>query len=471
MEIQKGNRSRHAVLILRMVPVLLLFLLAFGHGAAAQDETRIYLRKGQTAHLTQAGVTRWKSKNRKVARVAQDGTVTAVKRGTAVIVAKLSDSSRVRYKVYVEDSRFGKSFKALRVGKSTTLKIRNTSRKYKVTSSDPSVVRVKKKGKYACKLVGKKVGTAQIIGKWHGITITCDVSVVQNPEDRTGLQTLYMDGNVFKELTWNRSDTGIAVSDVSSYGQSAPLYIHKDGGDGLENIWAETNNGAVQVPGVKLTEEERKGTIKKACAWAKAVCNSKYHGYDMYAYSPWGEIFGQAKENALGTGDYTCFSIPLCAYYFAGVNTLGENLGGPDAKYIPNTTMLWYTGYVSFWNDGDPLQVFVPPYADWQIWERCGFTNIVKQYKKAEKEQANSFIFEPGDILMYQSHAQMVVKRGTLKTAKVAQAHGYGKDRKHIGGDQGSELTVSGIFRKKDFVWVYRFTGEGVKLNTAGLAE
>ena len=60
-------------------------------------------------------------------------------------------------------------------------------------------------------------------------------------------QTLYMDGNLFKELTNRISDTGLYVSSFSSCGQSAPLYIHKDGGDGLENIWAAENNGADPV--------------------------------------------------------------------------------------------------------------------------------------------------------------------------------------------------------------------------------
>ena len=46
-------------------------------------------------------------------------------------------------------------------------------------------------------------------------------------------QTLYMDGNLFKELTNRISDTGLYVGSFSSCGQSAPLYIHKDGGDGL----------------------------------------------------------------------------------------------------------------------------------------------------------------------------------------------------------------------------------------------
>ena len=79
-----------------------------------------------------------------------------------------------------------------------------------------------------------------------------------------------MDGNVFKQMTWNRSDTGVYISNVSRFGQSAPLYIHKDGGDGLENIWAATNNGAVGLPGVSLSAEAVSGTILKACFWARA---------------------------------------------------------------------------------------------------------------------------------------------------------------------------------------------------------
>ncbi len=463
---KKSKYSLMKVCLLFVVMFTLFVFLSHNVQAAA----KVYMKKGQSMQL-RTGATQWKSKKKKVARVTSDGYVYARKKGSAKITCKVGNK-KFTYKVYVEDPKLTAYSQTINAGSSFTLKIKNTSKKYNFTSSNPSVATVTKKSKKKMIVKGLSNGTAAITGTYGNISVTCYVTVINgtaastNPTSATsGLQTLYMDGNVFKEMTWNRSSVALEVSSVSSYGQSAPLYIHKDGGDGLENIWAATNNGAVEVPGAQLSAAEIQGTVDKACAWASAVCNSPYHGYDMYAYAPWGEIFGQAKANALGTGDYTCFSIPLCAYYFAGVNVLGENLGGPNATYIPNTTLLWYTGYVSFWDNGQQTKIFCPPYADWKIYERCGFTNVVKDYKKDRK----NYVFQKGDVLIYQSHAQMVVKAGTLKTARVAQAHGYGKDKKHIGGDQGSELTVSKIFRKKDFVWIMRFTGQGVKLNTVGL--
>ncbi len=466
---EKGRLKIREVIVFFILLVTVI-LLTPHHAKAAK---KVYIAKGEMVQLAQ-GATRWKSSKKSVAKVNQAGYVLGRNRGTSTVTCRFGGKKK-SFKVIVEAPVMNASSLQLEVGKTFTLRLKNTSKKYKFSSSDPSVVGIKRKSKNKYLIKGFKNGTATITATFNRIQVTCTVTVgtgattvkstASTASSKTGLQTLYMDGNVFKEMTWNRSDVAIQVSNVSRYGQSAPLYIHKDGGDGLENIWAAENNGAVEVPGAQLSPAEIQGTVAKACAWASAVCNSPYHGYDMYAYSPWGDIFGQAKANALGTGDYTCFSIPLCAYYFAGVNVLGENLGGPNATYIPNTTLLWYTGYVSFWNNGNPIKIFCPPYADWAIYERCGFTNITSEYKK----DRSSFVFQPGDVLIYESHAQMVVQAGTLSTALVAQAHGYGSDTKHIGGDQGSELTVSKIFRKKDFVWVERFTGQGVRLNTVGL--
>ena len=40
MEIQKGHSVRHAAIIVRMVPFLLLFLMLFGHSAGAEIARR-----------------------------------------------------------------------------------------------------------------------------------------------------------------------------------------------------------------------------------------------------------------------------------------------------------------------------------------------------------------------------------------------------------------------------------------------
>ena len=220
-------------------------------------------------------------------------------------------------------------------------------------------------------------------------SISTPAASVKKLTEDTGQQgnifRMYLsNGDLLKTLTYDRTDTAKYVSSISRYGQSAPLYISADGGDGLENIWSEDNNGAIGVPGAKLSDAAVKGTIKKACLWARAVCDSPYHGYDNghnYDGSQDCWAWGQAKPNALGTGDYCCYSIPLCAYYFAGVNVLGESLGGPDAKYVPHSTLLMHHSDVSFYGVTKKPVVSTGPYDSMYLYPRCGFKDMISSFK------------------------------------------------------------------------------------------
>ena len=283
-------------------------------------------------------------------------------------------------------------------------------------------------------------------------------------------QTLYMDGNLFKELTNRISDTGLYVGSFSSCGQSAPLYIHKDGGDGLENIWAAENNGAVGVPGVRLRKADVMATRQKAAWWARAVCDSPWHGYDVgsgYRNASWGSRYGQAKRKAPGTGDYCCSSLPLCAYYFAGVNLIGEGLGGPDPVYIPHTTLPFYTNQISYYYNGQLYVSGTNSYNLNNFLNLFGFTDVTDRYLADRK----NFRFLTGDIVVLPNHCELVLSDGNRKTAQIAQSHGA--DKKHRGGDQsGTELEVAeGIYGYKKIRHIFRFTGQGVALNTVGLSR
>ena len=283
-------------------------------------------------------------------------------------------------------------------------------------------------------------------------------------------QTLYMDGNLFKELTNRISDTGLYVSSFSSCGQSAPLYIHKDGGDGLENIWAAENNGAVGVPGVRLRKADVMATRQKAAWWARAVCDSPWHGYDVgsgYRNASWGSRYGQAKRKAPGTGDYCCSSLPLCAYYFAGVNLIGEGLGGPDPVYIPHTTLPFYTNQISYYYNGQLYVSGTNSYNLNNFLNLFGFTDVTDRYLADRK----NFRFLTGDIVVLPNHCELVLSDGNRKTAQIAQSHGA--DKKHRGGDQsGTELEVAqGIYGYKKIRHIFRFTGQGVVLNTVGFSR
>ena len=451
---------------------LIVCLLCLGSLHSAHAAKTVTLVVGQTKQLKKSSA-KWNSAKPSVASVSPTGLVTALKKGTCRITARTGKQKSV-WKVKVEAPRLGKTRKVIAVGKGFSLKVKNTTKKFKWSVSDPSVLKIKKKGRNKVKVTGLKNGTANVIATRGTCTLTCTVIVGTGVKNSNGIQTLYLDGNVFKQLTWNRTDTAKYVSSISRYGQSAPLYIHKDGGDGLENIWADTNNGAVGLSGVKLSPQAVQGTIDKACLWARAVADSPYHGYDYGHSYPEAALmytFGQAKPNALGTGDYCCSTIPLCAYYFAGVNVIGENLGGSDAKYIPHSTLLFYNNQISYYLNGT-LHCDTNNYRsnyEWEIFQACGFKDVIDSYK----ENPKTFIFKAGDVVTADGHAQLVIGDGTVSTAETVQA--YGPDKKvgkmPIGGDnKGEEIgRAYHVYTNPKIRHIMRFTGKGVRLNTVGL--
>ena len=279
---------------------------------------------------------------------------------------------------------------------------------------------------------------------------------------------LYYGDKEVQAVTHNRSDVAEYVGSISHYGQSAPLYTSVYGGDGLENIFAEQNNGNVNVAGVQLSEEERLGTIEKACLWARAVCDSDYHGYDDGQRNEM-DGWGIAKEGSPGTGDYCCFSLAEAAYYFAGVNLLGECLGNPAAAiYPPYSSMLFEHGGISFWGDTEPRST--SPFDSSHLYPVAGFTDVTNLQRSAGR----SFVYEAGDIVTSSSHQheQLIIKSGTADACEVAEACGPGGGGRAGGDQSGNELCVYGhLYGPNDVNRVYRFTGQGVVLNTVGLEE
>ena len=454
------KRSRWIIL------AVLLMLSFMPRSAEAASVKKITLLTGQTKQLKRKKAV-WKSKKSSVASVSPDGLVTAIRRGKTTVTARVG-KKRYRYRITVEKPVLSKKMLSIGLKKSKTLKVKKTSKAFKIISSDPSIVKVKKKAKNKFKLTGLRDGVATVSVKHKKTVLTCVVTVGNGNAAAQGNITLSHNGKVLQTLTRKKSKIGESVSKVSSYGQSAPLYISTGGGDGLENIFALTNNGNVNVKGVKLSEKAREATIKKACAWARAVCESKYHGYDNGSAT--GEIYtwGFPKSNNPGTGDFCCFSLAECAYYFAGVNTLGECLGNPAMAVYPPFSNMWYrSGGVSFWGDTEPRAT--APYDSGHYYPKLGFVEVTKQKDAAG---AYKFVYQAGDIVTSKTHQheQLIIKSGTAKTLEAAEACGPGSGGKKGGDQSGGELQVyHHLYDAGSISHVYRFTGTGVVLNTAGL--
>ena len=482
-----------------LISLLLLCMFFIGaHSTVKAATTRTTLLVGQSKQLRKKGATRWSSSRPNVASVTANGQVVALSKGTCKVTAYVKKKKQT-WRITVAAPSLNREKHKVNVKQAFYLSLKkNSGFKFKWSVSDSTILKLKKASKYRYKVTGLRNGTAQVYVRSGSYEVVCTVMVGTGITDEEqealrkkqesetanptpGIQTLYMDGNVFKEMTWSRTDTAIYVSSISRYGQSAPLYIHKDGGDGLENIWAATNNGAVGVAGAQLSADAVSGTIAKACLWARAIADSPYHGYD-YGHDYNGAnlmyTFGQAKPNGLGTGDYCCSTIPLCAYYFAGVNVLGENLGGADAKYIPNSTKLFYEGAlgeITFYENGQLTGARYLSNYEWRIFRACGFTDVVAEYNKDPK----NFVFQAGDVVTANGHTQLVLTAGKRSGgegvgAETVQAYTHDKVKSGAmpkGGDQsGNELgRAYGVRTSPAIMHIMRFTGAGVRLNTVGL--
>lgn len=469
---------------MRLLSVLFIILCirAFSKPVQAQAARKVTLIVGQTQQLHRANAA-WSSGKPKIAAVSPDGRVNALKKGKTTITAKVG-KKKYTYRITVQAPRLSASVKKLALKKSFTLKVKNTNRKFRITSSDPSIAKIRKTGTNRVKITANNNGTAQIRAAYKGVTLSCSITcgtgsdAAAGPSGQTaGAYTLSYKENVILSLSGVRSAIAQSVSSAGSFGQSAPLYTSIAGGDGLENIYAPVNNGNVCVPGVTLSEEARTATINKACAWASAVCSSPFHGYDRGS-SDEKASWGIPKANAPGTGDYCCFTLAECAYYFAGVNLLGESLGNLSAvKYPPFSELLFDHGSVSFYGDDSFGPTATAPFTGGSrdhvknLYTHVGF-ELVKTVQSGKLP--DSFPLQAGDIVVSTRngahHEQLIIESGTTSHCKVAEACGEGGGGA-LGGDQsGNELMIySSLYKPSDVLYVFRFRGTGVVLNTAGL--
>ena len=471
------NLRRRAVQALWFLLAVLMLVSFMPHSVSAASAKKITMMRGEVRQLKKRGAV-WTSRNPMVASVSPTGLVSARNGGKAVIVAR-KGKKQYRFKITVEAPTFNQTAIQVNLNQTAVLRVLGTSQKFRIQSSDPSVVSVRKvkKKKNRFRITALKDGVATVSAVYKNVVVNCTVTagkgnpppVKPEPQPQATTFTLDFNGSPVQTLTYNKSDVGRYVSSVSRYGQSAPLYISTGGGDGLESIFAQTNNGNVNVAGAQLSPEACAGTIAKACLWARAVCDSEYHGYDDGQGTGRARYtFGIAKDDSPGTGDYCCYSLAECAYYFAGVNLLGECLGNPAAAvYPPFSNMLFTSRGVSFW--GDTAPVTTAPSGAKNYYPKAGFVDVTQQ---RNQEGADKFVYQAGDIVVSSSHQheQLVIKSGTAKTCEVAEACGPGAGKRKGGDQSGGELCVyDHLYQPNSVKAVYRFTGKGVVLNTVGL--
>lgn len=254
------------------------------------SETSLTIKDGKTktltAKLSPSNVTNdtlvWSSSDSKIAKVSQEGKITAVKPGTAYIYCKSADGkASAKCKVTVKkvtptSVKLSAETLSLPYGKTKTLKAtvspsNATDKSLTWTSSDPSVVKVDKSGK----IKGLKAGKSAVITvttnsgkKVDKITVKVThveptsvklnkTSVAISKGGTVTLTPIFTPSNTsVKTVTWTSSNKKVAT--VSSNG------VVKGISNGTATITCKTKNGekatcvvtvaVIPVTGVSIKE-------------------------------------------------------------------------------------------------------------------------------------------------------------------------------------------------------------------------
>lgn len=135
----------------------------------------VTMTKGQKKTLKLSGTKKtptWSSSAPSVASVSKKGLVTAKKRGTTTITAKVG-SKKYTCKVTVETPALNKTSISLTVGKTYQLKVNGTKRTVTWKHANKKIATVNKSGKVTAKGTGTTTITATVGGKNY----TCKVTV------------------------------------------------------------------------------------------------------------------------------------------------------------------------------------------------------------------------------------------------------------------------------------------------------
>lgn len=260
----------------------------------------------------------WSSSSKSIATVNSRGKVTANRKGTATITAKVS-SKKYSCKVIVETPTISKTSTVLSKGSSTTLKINGNSQKVKWTSTNKRVATVSSKGKVSA----KGTGTATVIGAIGNKKYSCKVTVKNSVIN-------------VKSIKLNNSKASLAE------GKTLKLTVSFTPSNATNKkvSWSSSNNSVAKVSNGQVTAL-KKGSAKITARSGKAVAVCQ-----ISVTSP--IITVQAPKYAVAVPsdtDVNCLLIPM-AVQNRGTQTLriynnGARLSDDDYYYYDRDVRLF----------------------------------------------------------------------------------------------------------------------------------
>ena len=187
-----------------------------------------------------AAAAKWASSNKKVATVAADGTVTAIKAGTVNITATVN-GVKLTCKITVKAPAISKTSATVYVKKTLTLTVNGGDGKITWSTSNKKIATVDAKGV----VKGIKPGTVTISAKRNGKTYKCKVTVNYEPEKATVKTYKYgqnKGANINKYITISGKSTVEITArnkDTTTTGYSRPLlYVVFENSSGTD-LWSE----------------------------------------------------------------------------------------------------------------------------------------------------------------------------------------------------------------------------------------
>lgn len=149
--------------------------------AVSISETSLTLEAGRHKKLRIVNATHdatWSTSNKTIATVDKDGSVTAVKAGSATISARYDGKTySCKVTVTAKAVSISSTTLSLKEGKQSTLKLNNAASTVTWSSSNTRIATVDKSGV----VKGVKAGTATITAACSGKSYTCKVTVTKAP--------------------------------------------------------------------------------------------------------------------------------------------------------------------------------------------------------------------------------------------------------------------------------------------------
>ncbi len=271
---------RKPMLMILMVMLVCIFAMPVSASAAKLNKKSATIYTGKTLQLKVTGTSKkvtWRSSKTSVAKVDQNGKITAVKKGSAVIKAKVGKKTyqcKVTVKQRAKSVSLNKSSYFMIPGKTwtpqVTVKPANTNNKsVQWSSSNTAIARVNSKGKITAVANGTAVITAAT-KDGSKKKATCTIYVLKGgntSNTTTGTTTGNTTGNTTENTTGTTQTGESALARkflklLEKYSQQ----VQMDAANGTAK-WTYSNAGSVGYTwSLALKDAQEKGKSSCNCA-------------------------------------------------------------------------------------------------------------------------------------------------------------------------------------------------------------